>query len=295
MRIILTDSGLGGLSVCADIINKLNNFNSPLSNQINIKYINAIHKAYCGYNLMESRNKQIEIFNRFLNNISHQYSPDAIYIVCNSLSVIYLKTQFYLDTVIPVTGIIEIGVNLITEAFKKNNNAGVIILSADTTDEENIYPKHLIDVHIPQKNIVSQACTNLANTISNDITGEKIYDLIDKYLTLAIKQLPDIFDYLIIYLGCTHYGYRQELFEMCLKRKGVKYMIINPNKHFFDNIIKKTITSGEKFKQVNSKVEFITHYPIPIREINTISKYINNISPETVHALQNYTVAEDLF
>lgn len=295
MRILLTDSGLGGLSVCADILQNVKALNILPFYQLEIKYVNAIPKTHDGYNLMKSRSEQIDTFNRFLINVSNRYNPDAIYIVCNSLSAIYPKTDFSKTTSTPVKGIIHIGLDLLIDSYNKKCDTGIIILAADTTIEENIYANQLIDAGVPRENIVSQACTGLANTISNDSKGNKIYMLIEKYLSLALKKLPNNCKYAIVYLGCTHYGYRQDLFEKFLLSKGVESTIINPNNYFFDRIFKKTVRSNIKYDPIIPTIEFITHYPIPDQEINNISKYLSIVSPETAHALQNYLVVEDLF
>jgi hypothetical protein len=52
MRILLTDSGLGGLSVCADISQKVKTLSNLSFNKLEIKYVNAIPKTHGGYNLM---------------------------------------------------------------------------------------------------------------------------------------------------------------------------------------------------------------------------------------------------
>lgn len=175
MRILLTDSGLGGLSVCADILQKIKTLSNQSFNKLEIKYVNAVPKTHGGYNLMESLGEQIETFNRFLMNVSKKYTPDAIYIVCNSLSAIYSKTDFSKTTLIPVEGIIQIGLDLLVDSYNKKCDSGVIILAADTTIKEDIYANQLIDIGIPRKHIVSQACTDLANTISSDSEGDQIY------------------------------------------------------------------------------------------------------------------------
>ena len=122
--------------------------------------------------------------------MSNKYSPDSIFIVCNSLSAIYPKTEFAKNPSLLVEGIIQLGTDLI---FKEYNNTqdGIIILGAETTIKENIYQKELVKLGVPAENIISQACPNLANTISNDETGELVNKLIDKYLSIALNKMPD--------------------------------------------------------------------------------------------------------
>ena len=50
-----------------------------------------------------------------------------------------------------------------------------------------------------------------------------------------------------------------------------------------------------KYDAIELTVEFISHYPIPNQEILTITNFIKDISPETVFALQNYIVDDELY
>jgi len=293
MRILLTDSGLGGLSICANIIQKAKRMKAFPFEEFDVKYVNAVPKMYDGFNLIKPRRKQVHLFDQFLKKVSTKYEPDSIYIVCNSLSAIYSQTEFANITSSDVKGIIKLGIELLNKEYN-NSHDGIIILGAETTIKENIYQNELNKLGIPSENIVSQSCPELANTISNDIAGEKIYHLIDKYLSLALDKTPKSIENIIVYLGCTHYGYRKNLFEKYLLERNVKFSIVNPNE-YFSGIIIPLDGNSNKYKPVVPTVEFITHYPIPNQEINTISKYLKDISSETVLALQNYNFVDDLY
>lgn len=292
MKILLTDSGLGGLSICANIIQNIKRMDAFPYDTIEIKYVNAVPKMYDGFNLIKPYSKQVSMFNQFLNNVSNKYSPDSIFIVCNSLSAIYPKTEFKKTSSLNVEGIIQVGIDLLNK--EHNTHDGIIILGAETTIKENIYQKELVKLGIPVENIISQVCPNLANTISNDETGEQVYKLIDKYLSKALSKMHDSIEKILVYLGCTHFGYRKDLFEKYLKEKGIRYFIINPNESFFKRIIPKESNSS-KYDVTEPSVGFISHYPIPNQEIQTIANFLKDISPETVFALQNYTVDDELY
>ena len=235
----------------------------------------------------------MHLFDQFLKKVSNKFEPDSIYIVCNSLSAIYSKTEYANIASCDVKGIIKIGIELLYKEYNDSHD-GIIILGAETTIKENIYPIELNKLGIPSENIVSQSCPDLANTISNDIAGEKIYYLIDKYLSLALDKIQKSIGNIIVYLGCTHYSYRINLFEKYLLERGLKFSIVNPNEYFSKIIIPKDSNTDE-YEAVVPTVEFITHYPIPYQEINTVSKYLKDISSETAVALQNYNVVDDLY
>ena len=67
MHIVITDSGLGGLSVCAQLIHLLKNYSAPensdpLSSNLKITYVNAVPSNDRGYNKMSGKKEQIETF-----------------------------------------------------------------------------------------------------------------------------------------------------------------------------------------------------------------------------------------
>jgi glutamate racemase len=293
MKIILTDSGLGGLSICANVVKKIKSIST--NNDIEILYINAVPRTRDGFNVISSIDEQVKMFNNFLNNISNLYKPHAIYVACNSLSALLHKTEFYRSKYISISGIKDIGVAYIVSSFKKNSNSKIIILGAETTIRENIYHRELNRKGIPEDRIISQSCPELANTISNDPKGDKVYELIEKYLFKTLKKINSSTDKIIVYLGCTHYGYRTELFKKYLDKNGINYMLINPNIKYSKLIISNMQIEESKVSNIEPKVSFITHYPIPQNEINTLTQYLNNISLETVRAFQNFIVEDSLY
>ncbi len=290
-RLVITDSGLGGLSICAGLAKLLEE--QKLSDNIEILYINAVPKVNYGYNSMHSRQEKLTLFNQFLKQIDQIYDPSLIFIACHSLSVIYPETSFAQESATPVHGILEIGLNAILEKYAKST--GIIILATDTTVEEDAYKKLLIQAGLPSENIVSQACTGLANLISNDLNGQKTRQLINDYLIAAHDKFTKSYSDYLVYLGCTHYGHRHSIFESAVKKANNSTIIVNPNstavEYIYDLINKPTnVNNSGKWN-----VKFITSYPIPSREINTLSAYLSSVSPVTVKALQEFTVTSDLF
>ena len=93
MHIVITDSGLGGLSVCAQLINLLKDF-SILENSgipkcdIKITYVNAVPSNDKDYNKMSGKKEQIETFEKILSNTVRLISPDSIFVACGTLSVL---------------------------------------------------------------------------------------------------------------------------------------------------------------------------------------------------------------
>ncbi|MDP7622059.1 MAG: hypothetical protein QGH27_08840, partial [SAR324 cluster bacterium] len=92
MNIVITDSGLGGLSVCAQLIHLLKNYtvtenSDPPSCDIKITYVNAVPSNDRGYNTMSGKQEQIETFEKIISNTVRLISPDNIFVACGTLSV----------------------------------------------------------------------------------------------------------------------------------------------------------------------------------------------------------------
>ena len=87
MHIVITDSGLGGLSVCAQLIHLLKNFSvlensDMLKSDIKVTYVNAVPSNDKGYNKMSGKKEQIETFKKVIRNTLSLVSPDKIFVAC---------------------------------------------------------------------------------------------------------------------------------------------------------------------------------------------------------------------
>ena len=124
MHIVITDSGLGGLSVCAQLINLLKDF-SVLENSgipkcdIKITYVNAVPSNDKGYNKMSGKKEQIETFENIIRNIVRLISPDSIFVACGTLSVLLNQLASPNDKPVKIEGIVNIGIQLLLNSLKK--------------------------------------------------------------------------------------------------------------------------------------------------------------------------------
>ena len=126
ISLLITDSGLGGLSVCADIVENLIKYRP--CEHAKLTYFNAWPEQNRGYNLLPDMSERIRVFNCALEAME-KFKPDMIMIACNTLSTIYPRTGFSRRTKVPVMGIIDLGVSMICEemglsAGKPRNHTG---------------------------------------------------------------------------------------------------------------------------------------------------------------------------
>ncbi len=293
MKIIIIDSGLGGLSVCASLAHQLEL--SPHRHPLEIKYVNAVPEKDLGYNQMETRAQKIQIFNRALDGIQHWYQPDLIFVACNTLSVLIEETPFAQNESLKIAGMIPIGTALMLRNLSSQPTSGVLIFATETTIAERVYATALTTAGVAANRIISQAFPGVATLISNDHQGSAVAQEILKYVKMALTPMPR-FAPLYAFLGCTHYGYRQALFENAFLKLGhAPAMLLNPNTEAAHHILQQLPSEpAHANRPPNLSIEFITRYALPSNEVNTLSRFLSH-APLTVAALQTYTLKPDLF
>jgi len=288
MRWMITDSGLGGLSVCAGLEEKLLEANG--GSGIDLLYVNATPDDRIGYNALETQAERISLFDKFLWSANTLFAPDEIAIACNTLSVIYDQTSFAEECSVDVSGIVEAGVELCEQNLACTDEKNVIIFATETTTETNTYPN---SIHSDAK-IIGQACPGLAHAISNDASGVDCRNLLEKYVDEALQKFEEIPRSVLAFLGCTHYGYQSDIFREVLEKRGIATSIINPNDRLIQKLQlglqKQTTDSDHKLT-----VRFITRYPIPQVEIDSMVAYLGKSAPLTLQALQSHEVMSHLF
>src|SRR3954451_22319839 len=139
MHILITDSGVGGLSVVAyaERFVRTHGFTEP----VRLTFANAAPADDYGYNSMSDREAKLETFDRFLRNVTERFSPDLIYVACNTLSVLLPNTRFFREPVVPVKGIVETGAGLVLFALESDPRSVAMIFGTQTTIDTGTYPR----------------------------------------------------------------------------------------------------------------------------------------------------------
>jgi len=286
MHILITDSGVGGLSVVAytERFVRTHGFTEP----VQLTFANAAPANDYGYNSMPSREVKLETFDRFLRNVTERFAPDMIYVACNTLSVLLPDTPYFGSAMIPVRGIVATGVELVHRAL--DPSAAAIVFGTQTTIDAGTYPRLLIDRGISPSRIVSQACPGLADTISEDREGSRTGSEIRRWVASALAQMQSRDARVVACLACTHYGYRKDVFADAFAESGVEATVINPNESAVDDLFGSV--EGES-RHVD--VQFVTRYAIPPVTVETLTWFLREISPRTVAAMQRFVHVPDLF
>jgi len=294
MHILLTDSGVGGLSVCALLERYLRQ--KQASGKIRITYVNASPEDEYGYNSMPTRKEKINTFDRFLVNATEEYHPDFIYIACNTLSVLYKDTDFATNEPVPVLDIIHTGVQHLLEEMKQDPTTIALLFATVTTIDEAMIQRELLQNGIGIERMIRQACPSLADTISEDLGGEQVREKIETYVSQATQSIKDNEMTLLVYLGCTHYGYRKSTFMEVFQKRGYHVKIINPNEGAVADIMgHPSAVCGSEQDEDSVSIEVVSRYRIPERTQKTLAFYLESMSPETVKAINHFTYTPGLF
>jgi glutamate racemase len=290
MHILITDSGVGGLSVCAyaERFVRTHGLDEP----VRLTFANAAPENDYGYNSMPSRQMKLETFDRFLTNVTARYGPDLIYVACNTLSVLLPDTPFAQTAEIPVKGIVETGATLLLRELEADPRTTAMIFGTQTTIDSGAYPRLLEGRGVHASRIVSQACPGLADTISEDREGVTTKSEIDGWVRTAIAKMQRRDTPVVACLACTHYGYRKDLFASALADAGISASVVNPNESAVDDLFGPAPQNGTN-REV--EVQFVTRYAIPETTVEALTWFLSDISPRTVAAMKNFSHVPDLF
>jgi len=292
IRIAITDSGLGGVSIAAETARRM--ASTGIFRKAEIIFYNALFSNEGGYNSLPDRRDKIRIFDLALKGLRDNFNPDIIIIGCNTLSVIYGETDFARNAGIPVVGIVETGVDLIARNLDSVPGSTAILFGTPTTIEEGLHESMLQKRGFTGERIIGQACPDLTEYIELGYNSAETEMLIAAYVDEALGKMGNHPEPFFASLNCTHFGYSIGLWEKAFESFGASPLaILDPNKellHFlFPRQMEKRYDKSEISVKVVSKVE------IDKTRLVSIAGFIQEISPETARALLGYEHREDLF
>jgi glutamate racemase len=293
MHILITDSGVGGLSVCAyaERFVRTHGFTEP----VRLTFANAAPENDYGYNSMPSMEVKLQTFDRFLRNVTERFAPDSIYVACNTLSVLLPDTPYFQKAPIPVTGIVESGSELLVGELEADSRSVAMIFGTQITIDAGAYQRLLRQRGVDPSRIISQACPGLADTISEDREGTRTASEIRRCVGAAVEKLPHADAPVIAYLACTHYGYRRELFSNAFAEAGIRAKVVNPNERAVGDLFGTRFDGRGERVERDVEVEFVTRYAIPETTVEALTFFLRAISPKTVAAMRNFVHIPDLF
>jgi glutamate racemase len=292
VTVAVTDSGLGGLSIMAEAVERMRE--SKIFQKINFIFFNALFSNEGGFNSLKTRKEKIQIFDSALKSMKENYNPDLILIGCNTLSVIYDDTSFSEETSIPVVGIVEAGVDLIAQKLETSPESKVIIFATHTTASEETHKRKLEEKGILSQRIFVQACPELVNYIEKGPASDETEMLISAYVAEALHKMKDTQSPLYVSLNCTHYGYSLDLWEEAFRSSKVRPLaFLNPNSKMLDFLFEPQ--ERNPFDRTEISISVVSMVEIGEEKIESLGKKLGEISPQTRDALSFYELKPNLF
>jgi glutamate racemase len=291
ITLLVTDSGLGGLSICAEMVSRL--IQRHADSDFSVVYFNAWPLKEKGYNYLDNDSDRIRVFGNALSAMN-QYDPDMIFIACNTLSVIFHQGKLAGKVQAPVVDIINHGVEMIADKLNSDLGSTALLLGTKTTISSNAHKKRLEQRGILKNRIAQQNCHGLAGAIERDPDSPEVEWLINQFMADAAASLAPDTKHIYAALCCTHYAYCQALIRKSLARHaGANVDIINPNQAMSDHVI--LTPKRGRLPEGKIDIKVLSRVPLSPEKINAISARIERVSPQTAQALRDYELIPDLF
>ncbi|NOR14478.1 MAG: hypothetical protein GQ544_02110, partial [Candidatus Aminicenantes bacterium] len=291
ITIAVIDSGLGGLAITADVLERIKT--SKIFQDVHILFYNALFSTEGGYNSLKTREEKLNVLDSALSALARDYKPDLILIGCNTLSVLYPDTEFSRHAQIPVVGIISAGVDLIAQNLKAHPESIVILFATQTTVEEAVHKHQLEEKGFLKDRIQTQACPDLVAYIERGYDSDETEMLIQAYVDEALDQLP-LPQEILVSFNCTHYGYSEALWRKAFLSQGIKPLVIlNPNGRMSDFLFPPERQA--RYDETHVSIQVVSMIKLDSEQIESIGSFLERISPQTAQALRNYEWMPELF
>lgn len=291
--ILVTDSGLGGLSVLADLeagFRAARPFRSAT-----LVFANALPDTARTYNEMATKEEKVETFDRALDGMVAAYRPDLVLVACNTLSVLYPATRFAARGRVPVVGIVDAGAEALAERLRAEPGAVALLLGTPTTIAAGSHARALAARGAAPERIVGQACPGLETEIQADPAGDLVRGLIEAYAGQARDAVARLSPRRVVAgLCCSHYGYARRVFEEALPAElGVPVDVVDPNVEMSRALLAR-VRAGA-FPETATRVEVVSRAELRPGEREAIALLVEGRSPKTAEALRGYRRRPDLF
>jgi glutamate racemase len=292
LRLIITDSGLGGLAICAEVERNLRL--AGRYRQAELVYFNAWPDDRTGYNDLPDMCVRAAVFDRALDRMA-QSRPDRIVIACNTLSVVYEHTAFNRTAQVPVLGIIDAGVELFRESLDADPAGSIVLFGTRTTIESGVHRERLVRAGIDPGRIASVPCHGLATAIERNPGGPRVGDLIEGCAASGVLAgLPGT----RLYAGlcCTHYGFVAGWFRSVLERRSRKTVtVLDPNPRLASQLAPLGEARAAEEPGCEVTVQVISKVELDDEKRHGMAGLIEPVSAATARALLSYSRVPDLF
>jgi len=297
VHLVITDSGLGGLSICAGVDRTLRRSGGGLD--LRITYVNAWPEEGRGYNDLPDMPARAAVFERALRRIDSM-QPAMILIACNTLSILYELTEHGGRADVPVLGIIDAGVDLFEETLRARPTSSVVLVGTRTTIESGVHRERLLRRGISPGRVTSVSCHGLATAIEAAPRGPEVSARIDTCADRAgAAAAPG--DLLYVGLCCTHYGMvADRLRSAVAQRTGRTVDTLDPNERLVSVVATRLLDRQLRLREPGGAsrdvpIDVISKVTLADSKRRNVADVLEPISPATACALRSYRHVPDLF
>jgi len=290
--VAITDSGLGGLLICAELERRLRE--TAGGGPFRLVYVDAWPDARFGYNDLPDDAARAAVFDRDLGAIA-ALGPDLVLIACNMLSIVYEATAFARAPAVPVTGILDEGAGLFAEALALDPAGVLALFGTRTTIGSGEHVRRMARLGADPRRVVAEACHGLAAAIDKDPDAPAVPGLVEDCVLRAVPGLPAGAP---VYAGlaCTHYAYVAEAFRTAIGRHiGAKVEVLDPGRRFVDGLMRGFPNRRQGARERDVAVEVVSKVELPESQRRAVSRRLEPVSAATAHALLGYRHVPGLF
>jgi glutamate racemase len=290
--VVLTDSGLGGLLICAELERRLRR--SAGHAAVRFVYVNAWPEEGRGYNDLPDLSARAAVFDRALAAMT-AFRPGLVLIACNTLSVVYEATAFGRAPSVSVSGILEEGAALFGEALDRDPAGVLALFGTRTTIGSGEHARRLARRGIAPGRVFAEPCHGLAAAIDKDPGAAEVPGLVDECVRRLVPRLPAGAP---VYAGlaCTHYAYIAEAFGIALGRQtGAKVEVLDPGRRFVDGLTEGLAARDPGAGERAVSVEVVSKVGLGEAQREAVCRRLEPVSPRTAKALAAYSHMPELF
>ncbi len=300
MHLIVTDSGLGGLAICAELEKALRQSPPADAAPVRVTYFNAWPEQASGYNDLADIASRARVFDLALRSMA-ALGPGLIVIACNTLSIVYEHTAFRRTPPVPVVGIVNAGIEMFHEALAADSATSIVLFGTRTTIESGVHRAGLLDRGIDTRRVAAIACHGLAKTIETEPDGALIAGHIERCTTAAADARP-VGERIWLGVCCTHYTYVKDDMRAALERRcGRSVQALDPGRRMVADVMHalgagaRPVAPLERGVAPAVTVKVVSKVEMTDDKRRSMARRVEAISPETAAALLSYTRVANLF
>jgi len=292
MTVVITDSGLGGLQIGAELERRLRRTGGDAA--VHLIYFNAWPDARHGFNDLPDLAARAGVFDQALAAMT-VFGPDLILIACNTLSVVYEATAFRRAPAVPVTGILDEGAGLFCEALIRDPQGVLVLFGTRTTIGSGEHVARLARCGVDPRRVITEPCHGLAAAIDKNPDSPALPGMVEECVARVAPRLPAGAP-LYAGLACTHYAYVAEAFQASLGRHAkAKIVVIDPGKRLVDNLMEGLTARKPGNGDRRVSIEVVSKIELPEAQRLAVARRIEPRSSATARALLEYRHVPDLF